>query len=39
MTVCMLGTARLWIGRLGTVHWEAWNCLVDWEAGDCLVVQ
>ena len=31
MAVCMLGTARLWIGRLGTVHWEVGDCAL----GDC----
>ena len=31
MAVCMLGTARFWIGRLGTVHWETVDCaLGDW---------
>ena len=35
MTVCMLGTVWLWIGRLGTVRWETGDCLVDWEAGNC----
>ena len=31
MAVCMLGTARFWIGRLGTVHWETVDCAL----GDC----